>query len=392
MRIYFTKHSEGAYCDSMTKQARKTPPLSFLNEIVLDSGRNLPLHAQLRLSLERFILEHCKDQERFYSESQLTTRLKVSQGTVRRALADLVTQGLLEIRPAWGAVVRKQSGNLQGFHNLAVFLPDYSSPNIAKVLSLINEQCLDRNVRLLPIYTHRGERLLKAYNTLKFNANEGKVILIENSPRITAELAAALDDKGYDCVLLGTLLKNSPCKFVGTSDQAAIELGLKHLIELGHRKITLLVNEPEEKESVQERIAAFQAYPQKTAIPLDLQVGRVGVHLWNDQKKALSAAMKQIMEPANRPTAIFAVSDMGALLAIQWLQRHNFKVPDEISVMGTDGIELGELYHPTLTTTVHPLKEIVRVAFGLFDDPVPKHRQLFIPPTLAIRESTSRPH
>jgi LacI family transcriptional regulator len=368
----------------------KPPKLGHLRGIVLDNQRDMPLHAQLRTSLERLIKDNFEDQARFYSESQLIEALGVSQGTVRRALSDLSHQGILEKISARGTVVRK-GGVEEGLKHLAVFLPDYSSSTVALFLTLLNAECMNRNITLIPIYTHKGERLLKAYSNLKFGPKEGSVVLLENSPRATIELTGALEEKGYDCVVIGTLLRDSTYKFVGGCNQTVMELGFRHLEELGHRNIVLLVNEPEEKENVQERIKAFEACARNSKYGMKARVVSCQAELWDDSYAIVETVMEEIVSGKDRPTAIFGVSDSGALAALKWLQRNGISVPDEISVMGADGVEMGAMIHPSLSTVHHPHEEMTQAVFDLLTEKETSVRKMFLRPTLEVRESTGVP-
>ncbi|PTY03503.1 hypothetical protein DB346_06400 [Verrucomicrobia bacterium LW23] len=373
----------------MNPAASALPSSELLRGIVLDDSRDLPLHAQLRGSLQRLILESFEDDNRFYSETQLVQHLGVSQGTVRRALADLATAGLLEKRPARGTLVRKASQNVK-LKNLAVFLPDYSSPNVARVLTGLNKECLERGIALQPLYTHRGEQLSRAYEQLRFRPQEGAVILLSNSPAATTELVAALQDKSYDCVTIDTQLPDLPQHFVGVDISIGNELGLNHLRALGHRRIALLVNEPEEQENVRQRIRAFEAYA--AAHPeIQPSIWHGGIHLW-ESAGAVESVMEQLWNSPERPTAIFAMSDIGALGATRWLQGRGVDVPGDISVLGFDGGNLGTLVHPALSTVEQPFEEMARTAIGiLFAERSVKPKQVFLPPQLVVRESTSAP-
>lgn len=372
------------------EQVPASPSVACLKEIVLDSCRDLPLHAQLRMALERLIEERFEHESRFYSESQLISNLGVSQGTVRRALSELALRGVLEKRQARRTIVRKLPPEVAMRH-LAVFLPDYSSPNVMKFLSHLNAKCMDRGVRMQPYYTHRGEHLLRAYDNLNFPARQGGVVLLENSPRATTELAAALGDKGYSCVVIDTLIEEPNYKYVGVSNASLVEIGLEYLTGLGHRRIALLVNEPEEKLTVQERIAAFEAWTTSRGGDLSTRIVHAGTQLWDDAYAAAQAAMPEVMAEPQPPTAIFAISDIGALAAINWLQQKGIRVPEEVSVMGTDGTDLGGMVHPTLTTLSSPVAEMIDAVFELLAEKEAKGRMVKFEPTLVARESTAPP-
>jgi len=366
------------------------PSTDVLRDIVLDNARDLPLHAQVRTALERLIQEHFDNDSRFFSESQLIQCLGVSQGTIRRALADLAAKGLLEKRQARCTIVKKLSG-LSGFFNLAVFLPDYSSPNAGRFLGHLNGECLNRGVAMQPIYTHRGERLLKAYDNLRFGPHEGGIVLLENSQRATTELAAALGDKGYECVVIDTIVRGDSHKFVGVSNDAIMEIGLKHLYELGHRNIALLITEPEEKESVQERIKAFERWSTQFPEHVRSRIVHTGMHLWDDAYSAAQKSMDEVMDAADRPTAVFAVSDVGALGAIKSLQQKGYRIPEDVSVIGTDGLDLGNIIHPPLTTLSCPVQEMTQAVFHLLTDKSARPAHMTFRPTLLRRESTASP-
>lgn len=364
------------------------PSNNYLSQIVLDETRDLPLHAQLRNSLQRIILDCFEDENRSYSETQLVQHLGVSQGTVRRALADLAPQGLLEKRPARGTLVRKSAQN--GLRSLAVFLPEFSSPGIARILNLLNTECLNQNIHLQPFYTHRGERLVKAYEQLKFKPREGAVVLLTNAPRATVELSHALRDKGYRCVAVDTLVSSEEqLSFVCTCNRSGIRTGMDHLRSLGHRRICLLVNEPEEVENVAERISAFEEYCAESG--LDGKVCHAGAHLWENSAMVAENVMEEIWNSRTRPTAIFAISDLGAFSAVRWLQQRGVRMPREVSVLGFDGIDMGALVHPALSSVGQPFEEISKTVFEILKDPSGKPRKVFLPPDLILRESTSAP-
>ena len=60
--------------------------------------------------------------------------------------------------------------------------------------------------------------------------------------------------------------------------------------------------------------------------------------------------MKCLIEKAPDITAVFAMSDVTAIGAIRALRDMGYRVPEDISIMGFDGIEIAEYYNPKLTT------------------------------------------
>lgn len=365
---------------------QKQPPISLLGEILLDPSRDLPLHAQLRRSLEQLILNHFSDGSVFFSETELIERMSVSQGTIRRALADLAGQGLLERKPARCSIVRRV--DVHALKNVAVFLPDYGSPLMSEMFDAFSMECLNRGIQLQAFYTHKGELLTKAYELLKFPSRESGAILMGNSPSATLELYGAMQEKRIRCVSVDTFLKDSPIDFVGVANDLSIEMGLDHFRALGHCNIVLLVNEPEEGENIIQRIAAFDRYCQRHP---DMALSRVfncHLHLWEDGIEAASAAMERIWDSPVRPTAIFSISHTGGFVALRWLAQRGVVVPDQVSVLAFDETNFNHLAQPALTSLSRPYRTIAEAAFKFLAEPSPEPRTLFVSPSLIEREST----
>ena len=90
-------------------------------------------------------------------------------------------------------------------------------------------------------------------------------------------------------------------------------------------------------------------------------------------------------------TAVFAMSDTVAMGVIRALQDMGRKVPDDVSVVGYDGIEMGKYFIPRLTTVAQPIDDIARESVTMLMDMLqggaPKH--IAVDAELIIRESVS---
>lgn len=101
--------------------------------------------------------------------------------------------------------------------------------------------------------------------------------------------------------------------------------------------------------------------------------------------------MKQLMKQVKDFTAVFAIADSLAIGALRALFEAGKKIPEEISVSGFDGIDMGAYYTPSLTTIRQPVEELaettVRLLFELIDQGG-QYRKEILPGELLIREST----
>ncbi len=106
-----------------------------------------------------------------------------------------------------------------------------------------------------------------------------------------------------------------------------------------------------------------------------------------------SRSMSKIVKQETFPTAVFCSTDSMAIGAMNYLLDHGFKVPEDISVFGFDGIELSKLIRPRLSTIEYSAVEIGMTATRHLmklckndDDSIPQH--LNVMHHLALREST----
>ena len=106
-----------------------SPSIALLDKaFALPWDSQLPLHAKVRRGLSHAIEHFFEDGQRFFTEKELIAYLKVSQVTVRRAVYDLVRDGLLQRRVAKGSFVQKRSKVVTNKSlKIAVHLVDWDS-------------------------------------------------------------------------------------------------------------------------------------------------------------------------------------------------------------------------------------------------------------------------
>jgi len=80
-----------------------------------------------------------------------------------------------------------------------------------------------------------------------------------------------------------------------------------------------------------------------------------------DIKKATKVTF-ELLERDSSIDGIFAGNDLMAIGALKAIQMHGLRVPDDISVIGFDGIALGEMIYPELTTIAQPIYDMGAIA------------------------------
>lgn len=191
--------------------------------------------------------------------------------------------------------------------------------------------------------------------------------MVDANVRGVAVLASEIDPQDFAALER----RNVPMVFLdrglgdGTSVleldyEAGVELAVRHLEDLGHQEFGF-VGGPDDMYSAHVREAAFRAAIRRSpklngaVIPGDFRVtgGRA------------AAERIPLLDP--RPTAVICCNDLTALALLSALPGQGVRVPDDLSVVGFDGIALGEIAAPPLTTVSLELPEMSRAAFELLE-------------------------
>ncbi|WP_243233458.1 LacI family DNA-binding transcriptional regulator [Microbacterium sp. CIAB417] len=164
---------------------------------------------------------------------------------------------------------------------------------------------------------------------------------------------------------------------------AAIDDLAAHLVALGTRRpVVLDASEPPMPS--RRGIAMVEAFERRGLSP---EV----VHASVPTPEHASAVAAQVIRRTTRPDAILAFNDLMALGVLSACRHAGLDVPGDIRVAGVDGLTVGTLVAPTLTTLAVDFDEVARhalelaVAFGEGDGDVGPHR--VVPHRLVLRES-----
>ena len=140
---------------------------------------------------------------------------------------------------------------------------------------------------------------------------------------------------------------------VGVDDRAAARTAVSHLLAQGHRKIAVLGGPATSYPSRMRRLGAQQAMEDAGIVFNDKLYG-----LSNYDFESAYHAMNSLLARRAEFTALFAMSDVIAFGAIRALVSAGLRVPEDVSVIGFDGITMSRYCVPVMTTIVQPSEQI----------------------------------
>ncbi|MCB1754527.1 MAG: substrate-binding domain-containing protein [Gammaproteobacteria bacterium] len=236
-------------------------------------------------------------------------------------------------------------------HTIGVLVPSLKNPIFADAVAGIEQAAEEAGYRvLLASSAYQSARELSAIETFLNSRVEGLILTVSHErDNETLELLRATQ---VPFVLMFNPCKRNSCSTVSIDNRAAAGEMIESLIALGHRRIAMIAGKLSESDRSVERRAGYRDALERHAIEA-LDVIEVGF----EDPDLDGAIHKLILGPAP-PTAFFCSTDLLAISAIRALTQRGIRVPEDVSVVGFDGIAIGELLTPNLTTVVQPAEEM----------------------------------
>jgi len=196
---------------------------------------------------------------------------------------------------------------------------------------------------------------------------------------------ARLVDDGARIVFVNGALNAVDIPSVGVDERAAADCATQHLLDLGHTRIGF-ASGPEFYLPAREKAAGWQAALHASGLATDGLVEHDDFSV----EGGLHAGRRLLTRP-ERPTGIICSNDLMAIGVLKAAGELGVSVPQDVSVVGFDGIEAAAWTYPPLTTVEQPIGEIAQTAVDslriLIEDPRPLPNSYFRP-NLRVRQST----
>ena len=176
-------------------------------------------------------------------------------------------------------------------------------------------------------------------------------------PQNREEFLMSFSREHTSLVVVGGRCEEKEMLWLDFDNHHAVELLLRHLKNLGHRKVGWISGSPGVTDAI-ERSAAFHALRKSLKLQWRPDWEQCGDFSWGGGRRA----MTQIMAGKNRPTAVVAANDFSALGACDVVRSMTLLPGRQISVAGIDGTVFAQDAEPALTTVSQPLEEMGRLA------------------------------
>ena len=268
---------------------------------------------------------------------------KVTPAT--RELVERVARELHYVPNASARTLRTQRSRALG-----VVLPTLLNPTFAECLQGIAHAAVAGGYAIIPVTTgYQLDEEERAVHLLLAGNVDGLILVVSNPSTSAALDRLRSTDTPY--VLAYNRHPDHPC--VTVDGEAAVADAVARLVLLGHRRIAMVSGTLAASDRAQQRYRGYQKGMADAGLdaPALIEVPFV---------ESAVDLLAQLLQAKVRPTALVCSNDLLAIRSIRAAHLSGLNVPGDLSVVGFDGIALGEDLTPALTTIAQPNSEIGR--------------------------------
>lgn len=323
-------------------------------------------------------------------------RIGISQSTVSRALrgdprvARATRLRVEAVARELGYVPNAAARSLitSRTDTIAVVLADITNPFFPQLVDVLHDEFGMSGYRTVLLNDRSnatgGTDLIPR---LSSGSVDGIVFL---STMLTSPVPKTLADRGLPVILLNREVESHEIDVVVSDNVGGGALAAESLLKLGHRRIGLIAG-PAATSTGRDRESGFLSSLRRHGVAFDERLRRETSY---SHQGGYQAGIELLGGDHEPPTAIFCGNDVIAFGALDAARRLEVAVPEQLSVIGFDDIEMAgwELFN--LTSIRQPLAQMAKAAAGMLlerinaSEPLPARRQVF-PAGLVSRATTA---
>ncbi|OLB22730.1 MAG: LacI family transcriptional regulator [Acidobacteriales bacterium 13_2_20CM_55_8] len=295
---------------------------------------------------------------------QVAKKARVSTATVSR-----IINGSSAVRPKTAQRVRQAIRALNYYPNthartlvsgrsriLGLIISDISNPFFPELVKGFEDVALQNNYEVILTNTnYDSTRMASCVQRMLERKAEGVAIMTSEMNR---QLIEELSRRGVPIVFLDVGSVRNRISNICVDYAQGIHEAVDHLCALGHRRIGF-ISGPLSLKSARTRRSSFLECLKQ----YDLAKEDTLIVEGNHKIDGGELAMYRLLQLKRAPTAVLTSNDLTAFGALRAIHHARLRVPEDISIVGFDDIELSQFTQPPLTTIRLPRTELGRIAF-----------------------------
>jgi DNA-binding LacI/PurR family transcriptional regulator len=276
---------------------------------------------------------------------------------------------------------------------LGIIVPDMTIPYFPKVIRGAEAAARERNYSLIAVNSDdSASRQGELLSLLRSQRVEGILLVMAAGPALMTEISGIVG-AGIGLVCVDRIPDWFPVDSVSVEDVSAAELGVDHLISMGHRRIAIVTG-PLSLKNERQRLLGYEQALRRAGIAVENEL------VWNGNLRTEDVeaiCCERLEDPERRPGAIFSTNGPTGLGVLRAFRDCGLRTPDDIGFVTFDELTVDDLFLPAITTVLQPAYDIgFRAAAILLqrieeDSADDETITIRLPASLKIRDSSCLP-
>ncbi|MGF7534250.1 arabinose utilization transcriptional regulator AraR [Bacillus mexicanus] len=358
----------------------------------------LPKYAQVKEEISSWINQgKILPEQKIPTENELMQQFGVSRHTIRKAIGDLVSQGLLYSVQGGGTFVASRSAKSALHSNktigvLTTYISDYIFPSIIRgIESYLSEHGYSM---LLTSTNNNPDNERRGLENLLSQQIDGLIVEPTKSALQTPNIGyyLNLEKNGIPFAMINASYAELAAPSFILDDVKGGMMAAEHLLSLGHTHI-MGIFKADDTQGVKRMNGFIQTHREHDLFP---SPDMIVTFTTEEKDSKLLEKVKAILEENNKamPTAILCYNDEIALKVIDVLREMDIKVPEDMSIVGYDDSHFAQISEVKLTSVKHPKSALgesaAKYVIDCLEHKKPKQEDVIFEPELIIRQSARK--
>jgi DNA-binding LacI/PurR family transcriptional regulator len=272
-------------------------------------------------------------------------------------------------------------------YTIGLIVPTITNPIFAESTRGVQDFANEKGYQvILGNSDYHYEKEAKLVGVLRERQVEGLLITTTN---LRGGVLRTLVEEGFPFILLYSTVRKGPMSSVGVDNFLGGYRATEHLLNLDHRRIAMLAGRFGFSDRSAHRWHGYRRCLRDHQIPYDPELVLQAQYSLREGREGI----KSLLSLKDPPTAVFCSNDFLAIGAMEGARELDIGIPEELSIVGFDDIQLASCVSPSLNTIRQPAYEMgalgAEILMGwIGGEPIrPVHK--ILETALVVRESTA---
>ena len=239
--------------------------------------------------------------------------------------------------------------------NIGILVKGVFNPFFSSILKIVSTSVEEAGYTMILQHHNNENDIETLLGFIKEKKLQGVICLGGNFLDLTDEVLVEVDTPIVLVSVDSVTRKNlKSCSSISINNQQASYMAVSYLINKGHKEIALMLGERADFGISRQRYEGYKKALVDYYIPFNEQYILYGEY---DCKEAYERTL-ELLRSQKQITAIFAISDMMAIGVAKAVVDLGYKIGEDISIMGFDGMDIATYYEPSITTIKQPKQDI----------------------------------